>query len=176
MNTIWKSNLPDSLKRDFFRSVVESVLLYGSSTWTLTKKMEKTIDGTYTRMLRAVLNVSWKSHPTKARLYGPLPPVSHTIRVRRLTFAGHCWRSKDEIVSDLILWHPKHGRASRGRPRKTFINQLLDDTQLQRDTIEAAMEMCSKVLVQRNRRHDHRRKQVGSWVHTEGSHQKIATV
>ena len=139
MNTIWKSNLPDGLKRDFFRSVVESVLLYGSSTWTLTKKLEKTIDGTYTRMLRAVLNVSWKSHPTKARLYGPLPPVSHTIRLRRLTFAGHCWRSKDEIVSDLILWHPKHGRAPRGRPRKTYINQLLDDTQLQRDNIEAAM-------------------------------------
>ena len=90
-------------------------------------------------MLRAILNVSWKSHSTKAHLYGPLPPVSHTIRLRRLTFAGHCWRSKDEIVSDLILWHPKHGRATRGRPRKTYINQLLDDTQLQRDNIEAAM-------------------------------------
>ena len=139
MNAIWKSNLPDGLKREFFRSTVETVLLYGSSTWTLTKKVEKTLDGTYTRMLRAVLNVSWKYHPTKARLYGPLPPISHTIRERRLAFAGHCWRSKEELVSGLILWEPKHGKASRGRPRKTYISQLLEDTQLQRDSIEAAM-------------------------------------
>ena len=139
MNSIWKSNLPDGLKRDFFRSIVESVLLYGSSTWTLTKKLETALDGTYTRMLRAVLNVSWKSHPTKARLYGPLPPISHTIQDRRVTFAGHCWRSKDEIVSDLILWHPKHGRAPRGRPRKTYIRQLMDDTDLQPENIQAAM-------------------------------------
>ena len=139
MNAIWKSNLPDSIKREFFRSTVETVLLYGSSTWTLTRKQEKTLDGTYTRMLRAVLNVSWKSHPTKARLYGPLPPVSHTIRERRTTFAGHCWRSKDELVSDLLLWQPRHGKANRGRPRKTYISQLLEDTQLQRDNIEAVM-------------------------------------
>ena len=139
MNNIWKSDLPDSMKRNFFRSTVESVLVYGSSTWTLTKKLEKTLDGTYTRMLRAILNVSWKSHPTKARLYGPLPPVSHTIRDRRITFAGHCWRSKGEIVSDLILWQPKHGKANRGRPRKTFINQLLDDTELQQDDINTVM-------------------------------------
>ena len=140
MNAIWKSNLPDGLKREFFRSTVETVLLYGSTTWTLTKKLEKTLDGTYTRMLRAVLNVSWKYHPTRARLYGPLPPISHTIRERRVTFAGHCWRSKEELVSDLILWEPRHGKARRGRPRKTYINQLLEDTQLQRDNIEAAME------------------------------------
>ena len=106
----------------------------------LLRNWKKTLDGTYTRMLRAVLNVSWKYHPTRARLYGPLPPISHTIRERRVTFAGHCWRSKEELVSDLILWEPRHGKARRGRPRKTYINQLLEDTQLQRDNIEAAME------------------------------------
>ena len=113
-----KDECRDSIKREFFRSTVGTFLLYGSSTWTLTRKQEKTLDGTYTRMLRAVLNVSWKSHPTKAPLYGPLPPVSHTIRERRTTFAGHCWRSKDELVSDLLLWQPRHGKANRGRPRK----------------------------------------------------------
>ncbi len=78
LNPIWKSKLPDTIKRDFFRATVESVLVYGSSTWTLTKKLEKKLDGTYTRMIRAVLNVSWKEHPTKIRLYGPLPPIPDT--------------------------------------------------------------------------------------------------
>ena len=59
LNVIWKSSLPDQLKRDFFRAVVESVLLYGSNTWTLTKRLESRLDGTYTRMLRAILNISW---------------------------------------------------------------------------------------------------------------------
>ena len=60
LSSIWKSPLCTTLKRNFFRAVVESVLLYGSEAWTLTKKHEKKLDGTYTRMLRAILNISWK--------------------------------------------------------------------------------------------------------------------
>ena len=73
LNKIWKSSLPIHLKRNFFRATVESVLLYGSSSWTLTKHLKARLDGAYTRMLRAVLNISWKEHPTKSRLYGNLP-------------------------------------------------------------------------------------------------------
>ena len=40
-----------------FLTLVKSVLLYGSETWTLTKNPEKSIDGTYTRLLRTVFNV-----------------------------------------------------------------------------------------------------------------------
>ena len=66
--------------------MVESVLLYGSEAWTLTKKHEKKLDGTYTRMLRAILNISWKEHPTKIRLYGNIPPLTSIIRIRRTRF------------------------------------------------------------------------------------------
>ena len=51
-----------------------SILLYGCSTWTQTKQLEKKLDGNYTRMLRAVLNKSWRQHPTRHQLYGHLPP------------------------------------------------------------------------------------------------------
>ena len=37
--------------------------------------MEKKLDGNYTRMLRAILNKSWRQHATKQQqLYGHLPP------------------------------------------------------------------------------------------------------
>ena len=49
-----------NFKEELFRALVESVLLYGSEAWTLTKKHEKKLNGTYTRMLRAILNISWK--------------------------------------------------------------------------------------------------------------------
>ena len=50
---IWKSNLTDKMKRSFFQAAVVSILLYGCTTWTLTKRLEKKLDGNYTRMLRA---------------------------------------------------------------------------------------------------------------------------
>ena len=38
-------------------------------------------------------------------------------------FAGHCYISKDEVVSDLIMWTPKHGKAKVERQvRPTLYN------------------------------------------------------
>ena len=58
---------------------VVSILLYGCITWTLTKRMEKKLDGNYTRMLRAILNKSRRQHPTMQQLYGHLPSTMKSI-------------------------------------------------------------------------------------------------
>ena len=84
--------------------------------------------GNYTRMLRAILNKSWQQHPTRHQLYGHLPPITKTIQVRRTRHAGHCWRSRDELIRDVLLWIPTHGRAKAGRPDRTYIQQLCEDT------------------------------------------------
>ena len=112
------------MKRSFFQAAVKSILLYGCTTWTLTKRLEKKLDGNYTRMLRAILNKSWQQHPTRHQLYGHLPPINKTIQVRRTRNAGHCWRSRDELIRDVLL----HGRAKAGRPARTYIQQLCEDT------------------------------------------------
>ena len=108
------------MKRSFFQAAVASILLYGCTTWTLTKRLEKKLDGNYTRMMRAILNKSWRQHPIKHQLYGHLPPITKTIQVRRTRHAGHCWRSRDELISDVLLWTPTYGRAKS--------QQLCDDT------------------------------------------------
>ena len=64
LSIIWKSDLTDKMKRSFFQAAVVSILLYGCTTWTLTKRPEKKLDGNYIRMLRAILNKSWRQHPT----------------------------------------------------------------------------------------------------------------
>ena len=89
LSIIWKSNLSDQIKRDFFKAAVVSVLLCGCTTWILTKRIEKKLDGNYTRMLRA-MNKYWKQNPTKQQMYGHLPPISKTIQVRRTRQTGHC--------------------------------------------------------------------------------------
>ena len=53
-------------------------------------------------------------YPTKLLLYGHLPPILKTIQIRWTRYARHCWRSKDELVSDVLLWTPSHGRARVG--------------------------------------------------------------
>ena len=79
LSVIWKSDLTDKMKRSFFQAAVVSILLYGCTTWTLTKRLEKKLDGNYTRMLRAILNKSWRQLPTKHQLYGHLPPITKII-------------------------------------------------------------------------------------------------
>ena len=89
LSIIWKSDLTDEMKRSFFQAAVVAILLYGCTAWTLTKRLQK-LDGNYTRMLRAILNQSWRQHPTRHQLYGHLPPITKTIQVRQTRYAGHC--------------------------------------------------------------------------------------
>ena len=91
LSVIWKSDLTDKMKRSFFQAAVVSILLYGCTTWTLTKRMEKKLDNNYTRMLPAIENNFWGQHPTKHQLYGYLPPITKTIKVRRTKHAGPSW-------------------------------------------------------------------------------------
>ena len=65
---IWRSDLSDRIKQDFFQALVVFILLYRHTTGTLTKCIEKKPDGKYTGMLHAVLNNSWKQHTTKQLL------------------------------------------------------------------------------------------------------------
>ena len=104
LSIIWKSDLTDKMKRSYFQAAVVSILLYGCTTWTLTKRLKKKLDGNYTRMLRAILNKSWRQHPTRHQLYGHLPPITKTIQVRSTRHARHWWRSKDELISDVLLY------------------------------------------------------------------------
>ena len=108
--------------------MVVSILLYGCTTWMLTKRLEKKLDGNYTRMLRAILNKSWRQHPTSHQLYGHQPPITKTIQVRRTRHAGHCWRSRDELISDVLLRTPTYGQAKAGRHARTYIQQVCEDT------------------------------------------------
>ena len=94
------------MKRSLFQATIVSILLYGCTTWTQTKRLEKKLDGNYTRMLRAILNKSWWQHPTRHRLYGHLPPITETIEVRQTRHAGHCRRSREELISYVLLWTP----------------------------------------------------------------------
>ena len=95
-------------------------------------------------MLQPKLNKSWRQHPTRHQLYGHLPPITKTIQVRRTKHAGHCWRSRDELISDVLLWTPTYGRAKAGRPAWTYIQQLCEDTGCSLEDLPEAMNNREK--------------------------------
>ena len=137
LKAVWKSPIKKSTKTKVFKACIESILLYGSESWTLNVKRQKRLDGTYTRMLRLAYNISWKSHPTNKSLYGTLPRVSETVRQRRLSLAGHVSRH-EEPAGKLLLWTPNAKRRI-GRPYVTLKSIIEEETGLSGQELLAAM-------------------------------------
>ena len=140
LSVIWMSVLTDKMKRSVFQAAIVSILQYGCTTWTLTKRMEKKLDGKYSRMLRAILNKSWRQHPTKQQLSGHLASITKTIKIRRTRHAGYCWRSRDELISDVLLWAPAHGRAKAERSARTYMQQLCVNTACSLEDLPEGMD------------------------------------
>ena len=111
--------------RGALQSEPVSILLYGCTTWRLTKRIENWLDRNFTIMLHAMMNKFWKQHPKKLQLYGYLPPISKTIQVRRIKHIGLCRRSKDELICDVLLRTPSYGRANVGRPTRIYLRKQL---------------------------------------------------
>ena len=91
-------------------------------------------------MLRAILDMHGSTHSSKEHLYSNLVQITSAIKERKTRFAGHCYRNKDEVVSDLILWTPKHGKEKFGRPSKTYTKQLTENTDCQLKDLPKAMD------------------------------------
>ena len=57
---------------------------------------------------------------------------------------GHCWRSKDELISEVLLWTPTYGQAKAGRPARTYIQQLCEGTQCSPEDLPEVMNNREK--------------------------------
>ena len=125
LSVIWKSDLTDKMKCVFFQKAVVSILLvWMHTTWMLTKCMEKKLDASYTRMLRTIMNKSWRQQPTKQQLYSHSTLITKTIQDRRTRHAGLCWRSRDELKVTFSLG-PHHIDEQR---QDDQLEQLCPDT------------------------------------------------
>ena len=138
---IWKSKtITRDTKINIFKATVESVLLYNATTWRMTEGLQKSLDGTYTKLLRYALNVRWQDHVKNVDLYGNLTKVSIRLRQRRLAFAGHCYRSYQSAyqpVSDLLFWMGDGGTGKRGSGAFwTYVHVLLKDFTGEKDKVK----------------------------------------
>ena len=110
-SAIWKSELTDKMKRGFFQAAVVSILQYGCTILTRTKRTKKKLDSNYTRMQRAILNKSRRPHLIKQQLCSHLPPITKTIQVRRTLLEKQGRAHKGCSPIDLLTW-PSKSRAT----------------------------------------------------------------
>ena len=136
MHRVWQSNVSRNIKVGLFQATVETVLLYGAEAWTMTKGLDRALDGTYTRLLRYALGIRWQDHQTNDQVYQNIQPVSERLRARRLKFVGHCARMSSyapQPVCQLLMWEPKaKGRCGMGAKR-TYPDIILRDCGMQRE-------------------------------------------
>ena len=105
LNKVWKADIKKETKTKVFKESVETILLYGSDSWSLSAVLCNKLDGSYTKMLRAIYNISWRDHITNKTLYGSLPRISEVVKRRRLMLAGHV-SLHEEPAGKLFLWSP----------------------------------------------------------------------
>ena len=111
---------------------------FGCTTWTPTKRMEKSLTATTQECCEQYWRSPGGNTPQNfcSVTYHPSRKLS---KLDELTHAGHCWRSKDELISDVLLWILLHGRAKAGRPARTYIQQLSVDTGCNHEDLPEAM-------------------------------------
>ena len=128
------------MKHSFFQAAVVSILLYGCTTWTLTKRLEKKLDRQLHKNVES--NIEQVLATTPHETPTVRPPASHHENYTGQTkpdMLDHCWRSKNELVSDVLLWTPTYGQAKAGRPARTYIQQLCEDTGCNLEDLPEAM-------------------------------------
>ena len=65
------------------------------------QKLEKTLMETTQECLK-LSSITCLDHVSNRQLYGNLLPITDVIKERRLRFANHSFRDKNELVSNII--------------------------------------------------------------------------
>ena len=102
---------------------------YGKKAW---RQLRKNAASNIEQVLEAAFR--------KAAAVRPPTPITKTIKIKRITHAVHCWRSRDELISDVLLWTPTHGREKARQPARTYIQQLCAATGCSREDLPEAMD------------------------------------
>ena len=117
LSVIWKSDLSDKMERIFFQAAVMSILLYGCTTCTLTKRMKKKLDANCAGMLRALLKKNPGSNIPQNRSYtATYRPSLKPSKLDEQGMRGSVRRSKDELIRSIFLWTSSQRWAGVRRP------------------------------------------------------------
>ena len=123
LRPIWRSTaLTTKTKLRVFGSNVKAVLLYGSETWRLTKRLEQKLQVFINKSMRNILRIWWPRKISNKDLWSQTGqrPIEEEIRQRAWGWIGHTLRKPDgHVVKRALEWNPQ-GKRKRGRPQHSW--------------------------------------------------------
>jgi len=128
---IWRSRISTPTKLHLYNVYILPIMLYGSECWTVTKADAQRIDATDQWCLRRILDIRWNDfvRNEEVRRLTEQPPLSSTVKSRRLSLFGHLARMDESADANRVLFEqlPENWRRLPGRPRSTWIRNITDD-------------------------------------------------
>ena len=130
LKIIWNDNhVSVKSKIRLLRSMVISVFLYASETWTIDVYLQQRISSFEMRCLRKLLKIDYRDHVTNENVrkrvtleIGKHQSLLEIVKSRKLKWFGHTVRS-DGLAKTCLQGTVRGGR-SRGRPRKKWADNI----------------------------------------------------
>ena len=119
-----------AIKIKTFNIYVRSVFLYNSELWTLTEKLEESINVFQRRSLKKILGVYWPRKITNTEIYKRTKSIewSKVVKRRRLSWLGHLLRLPvDTPARKALQEYIRPVKKKVGRPKTTWFRQIYDD-------------------------------------------------
>jgi len=129
--------LSKNLKIKKYRAIILPVVLYGCETWSLTLREERKLRLFENMVLRRIFGPrreevtgEWRrSHNEELNDLYSSPNIVRVIKSRRMRWAGHVARMKEEREVYRVLVGKPEGRRPLGRPRRRWVDNIRMDLQ-----------------------------------------------
>ena len=126
---LYDRKIPLRLKAKVYEAIIRPALTYGSECWAMKVNNKRKIATTDMRMLRGILGVTRRDHirNEEIRRILNISPIDEVMRCGRLRWFGHVQRRDADNVTRRVMNLAIPGTRRRGRPKKTWNQQLKDD-------------------------------------------------
>ena len=121
--------MTDEMKRSFFQAAVVSILLYGCTTWTITKRLEKKLDATTQKCWERYWTNPGDNTPRDSNCTATCLPSRKLYRLDEPDTPDTAGEARTST----------YGQAKAGRPARTYIQQLCEDTGCNPEDLPEAM-------------------------------------
>ena len=133
LNNVWKNqNISIKNKMRIYVAAVLTILTYGCEVWNTTQIQNRRLETFHQYCLRRILRVRW-FHKVRNEVVlerASISALADMVATKRLRWFGHVSRMPEERLPNYLLdWKPRHGKRSRGRPRKTLNDVYIEDAE-----------------------------------------------
>ena len=153
LNNVWKNqNISINNKVRIYVAAVLTILTYGCEVWNTTQLQTRRLETFHQYCLRRILRVRWFHRKRNEEVLekAAISTLADIVTTQRLRWFGHVSRMpEDRLPKYLLDWTPKHGKRSRGRPRKSLNDVYIEDAEKRLDCSNLTIDNMKELAANR---------------------------